>query len=201
MKNELCDTYVFNFIGNALKQNKDLLMVEKLAFLKYVGTKAVDPLDKEYIPACNRIIDECVMKRYYFNFLSNLQDCLNTPSMLFDKTIIEYHGSTASHVLINDEINMQETIYGIFIYPLVIFAEDKFDYKIVEHTVNGNRRKYMSSIEMHRDEYSDNTSIENAYDLLNDISELQVMEDNEDLEDRLSEYNKREMINNRFFTL
>ena len=51
------------------------------------------------------------------------------------------------------------------------------------------------------DEYSDNTSIENAYDLLNDISELQVMEDNEDLEDRLSEYNKREMINNRFFTL
>lgn len=201
VKNELCDTYVFNFIGNALKQNKDLLMVEKLAFLKYVGTKAVDPLDKEYIPACNRIIDECVMKRYYFNFLSNLQDCLNTPSMLFDKTIIEYHGSTASHVLINDEINMQETIYGIFIYPLVIFAEDKFDYKIVEHTVNGNRRKYMSSIEMHRDEYSDNTSIENAYDLLNDISELQVMEDNEDLEDRLSEYNKREMINNRFFTL
>ncbi len=129
VKNELCDTYVFNFIGNALKQNKDLLMVEKLAFLKYVGTKAADPLDKEYIPACNRIIDECVMKRYYFNFLSNLQDCLNTPSMLFDKTIIEYHGSTASHVLINDEINMQETIYGIFIYPLVIFAEDKFDYK------------------------------------------------------------------------
>ena len=54
---------------------------------------------------------------------------------------------------------------------------------------------------MNRDEYSDNTSIENAYDLLNDISELQVMEDNEDLEDRLSEYNKREMINNRFFTL
>lgn len=201
VKNELCDTYVFNFIGNALKQNKNLLMIEKLAFLKYAGTKDAAPLDKELVPVCNNITDECVMKRYYFNFLKNLQDCLNTPQVLFDKIIIEYHGSIASNVLINGEINMQETVYGIFIYPLVIFAEESFEYRIVEHTVNGNRRKYTSSIEMHRDDYTEDSSSENAYDMLNDISELYILEENDKLEEKLSEYNKRLMINNKFFTL
>ena len=96
VKNELCDTYVFNFIGNALKQNKDLLMVEKLAFLKYVGTKAVDPLDKEYIPACNRIIDECVMKRYYFNFLCNIKFWRYNIKFEFSSSAYDYLCSSIS---------------------------------------------------------------------------------------------------------
>ena len=210
VRERVTESEVFAQIRRICGRGEDVSMVSKLAYLKYCsefpGTSEV-PFDD----LAESFLWELMSRGIHLDFFKDFKNCEWAQRKLTDKTIIEYHATPGSKVVIhyvvlreNGESEkyvaepMQDVCGSVFFKEFVLFFGESLQYYITEEkdgeeqlTESGTLQKS----DIGREE--DNSK----FGLINGIVISKNLQDYETMDNLLEEYYRREYLGSRLFVL
>lgn len=192
VKNEKVAGELFRFIEDRLHTDKDVILVCRLALLKYYSETA--NLSESRAATAQMLIEELSRKGYVFSCFSHFSKYFALPYRILDKTAVEYKTNPEHRVVIHYAVgkdteytamDMKNMYEGIFVKSFVMFYGDKIRYYITEESDEGEKETVESSIE-----YSPSMEgvASGRYELLNTIMEDKAVGDMDSLESHSALY-------------
>lgn len=205
VKEAIVSDTVFDIIEARIDADKDIILVCRLAFLKFLS-------EKEELRASEKdtalwLMKELLRKGYIFAFYKKFEGKIPLPYEIADKTIIEhranpkvrsvihyyFEGSKESSYINVDMKNMYE---GVFVKDFVLFYADAMQYYITEETDGDSEATIATRVE--------NTTIkaeqtDGRFDAINDILTCRQMKDSQTLAHLVKMYGISDCITEQLF--
>ncbi len=204
VKLKMVDEIVFELIEGMVYAKKDVILVAKLALLKYYSE--LHELSEERISIVEELITELARGNIVFDFYRKFSDKITLPYNVIDKTVIEYRTNPKNRVVIhyleesNDDMvsyvveDMHHIIEGIFIKQFVVFYGEEIKYYITEEYNEKEELTESSNILNETIEYS-----EGRFDKINDMLIGNHMEDIKSMRKMVSNYTVLNCITDKLF--
>ncbi len=195
------DALFFKYLMQYVDQQ--LIEVCRMALLKCLSYQ--EGLTGSRLEMADSLLYEFLTRGIYFAFYKNLDIAILERYHLYDKTFVEYYGEPSEHVVIHftedgkwTEEDMQEMYDGIYVKQFVLFFGEEKEYYITISGADGetpqeNKRIYCQDI-------LEKKSL-NRFDRLNRIAMNLILENRDELQSELSEYDGLEAACSRIFTL
>ncbi len=203
------DDSEFDFIYNELSLDNPIPELCKLALIKHYSSD--DKLSEEAIELSKNVIESMCSKGKMFGFFNEFARYFKLPSILKDKTFVEYHTSTDAKVYIHYKIEtgtledkeyqvseMVSAYSGVFVKDFILFYGEKIIYYLTEE-VHGKTNVTESKSLSKEDEGL--TSDNSRYGMLNDMMVCADMKEESTLKDLTMQYIAIDELNNSIFSI
>ncbi len=185
VKSEKVSDELFGFIEDRLRTEKDVILVCRLALLKFYSETA--DLTENRATMAQKLVEELSRKGCMFSCFSYFSRYFALPYRILDKTAVEYKTDPEHRVVIHYAVgketeyiamDMKNMYEGIFVKSFVLFYGDKIRYYITEESDEGEKTTPEYTIE-----YSPSTEgvASGRYELLNTIMEDEAVGDKDSL--------------------
>ncbi|MBR5596358.1 MAG: hypothetical protein IKW30_03010 [Lachnospiraceae bacterium] len=203
-------TYLILDIGRVFKRGCQLPLVTRLAYLRYFAEnkEARREADETVI---REFLQEAVIEKEML--LPFIQEYLHMPGMeaLADKTLISYKTAPKRRVMIHylrelaqegheeyHKEEMKEVYFGVYVKEFVLFYGEKLQYYITEE--QQNQEQLTGSGLLQKEEIKE-SAVPSRYQMLNEMSLAQNLEDYGSMEQMVEEYWKTEFVVDKVFHL
>ena len=202
--------YLILDIGRVYKRGCQLPLVACLAYLRYFAENKEEIQEADEIVIRDFLQEAVIEKEMMLPFI---QEYLHLPGMeaLADKTLISYKTTPKSRVMIHylrqqteegqdgyHKEEMKEVYFGVYVKEFVLFYGEQLQYYITEE--QDNQEQLTASGILQKEENKDN-SFPSRYQMINEMSVAQNLEDYSSMEQMLEEYWKTEFVVDKVFHL
>lgn len=211
VKDRVTDGFLFEEIAGIYKRKESLHMVCKLAFIKYYAENRVKMMDeiKEIVKDfLHQMLREGIHLKMFTEFMDFKDTYLN---QLSDRTIVEYKAHPAARAVMHYCLEapegeepeylmeeMTEVIGGVCFKEFVLFFGERLQYYIMEER-DGSEQLTESATLQKSDTVNNN--IDSKFNLINDLSISNTLQDYNTVDKLLTEYEYKEFMRNGLFRL
>lgn len=202
--------YLILDIGRVYKRGCQLPLVTRLAYLRYFAENKEEK-QKADEATIGQFLKEAVIEKEML--LPFIQEYLHMPGMesLADKTLISYKTTPKSRVMIHylrrssedgheeyHKEEMKEVYFGVYVKEFVLFYGEELQYYITEEQEN---QEQLTQSGLLQKEESKELGISSRYQMINEMSLAENLEDFGYMEQMLEEYWKTEFVVDNVFHL
>ena len=196
---------VFDIIEARFEADKDVILVCRLAYLKYLSEKQELGVSQKEL--AKLLLKALSRKGYIFAFYQKFADKIKLPYEIADKTIIEYRAQPGVKAVLHyieegsgknaySTCDMKNMFEGIFVKDFVLFYGDALQYFVTEEI--GDEREATTARRI------ENTFIkpehsEGRYDAINDIIACRQLHDSQTLDHLIKMYGVAEAVTEQLF--
>ena len=211
VKDRLTESCVFEEMAAMYRRGDELHRVCRLGYIKYYAenkkeiTEDVKVLLREFI--CEMLANRIRLKM--FTEFTDLGE--RSLDQLSDRTIVEYKAHPGARAIIHYCVEhaegeeseylteeMQEVYGGVCFKDFVLFFGERLQYYIMEE-LDGKEQLTESATIQKSD--TGNVSVDGKFNLVNDISISNTLQDYETVDKLLEEYEYKEFMKNNLFVL
>ncbi len=211
VKDRVTTGYVFEEILGMYRRKENLHRVCKLGFIKYYAenkneiTEEIKDVLKDFL---YEMLRDGIHLKMFTEFMDFNDACLN---QLSDKTIVEYKAHPKSRAVMHycvetadgEELEylteeMQEVYGGVCFKSFVLFFGERLQYYIMEVRDDNEQLTESATIQKSDTIY---LGIDGQFNLVNDISISNILQDYDTVDKLLAEYEYKEFMRNRLFKL
>ncbi|MCR4901499.1 MAG: DUF5717 family protein [Butyrivibrio sp.] len=209
VKNTVTGDYIFERIGTAAANNNPMLLVCKMAYLRYYAENTGSSEPDENVIA--QFLKDLTSKNLYFPFYHEYIDVLPRMQEYADKTMLEYRTTPGSKCVLHyamdtdeddnstyNSIEMPEMYDGIYVASFVLFFGEKMQYYITETGKDDDNDKLTESGTISNSDIMQNSS-SGRYSIINDIMIGKTLQDYETVDKLLEEYYKNRFLSSMLF--
>lgn len=205
VKETVVSEHLFEIIEARLEAEKDVILVCRLALLKYYSE--LDRLDLARIDLAKLLMGELVRRGYIFAFYEKFSAFFRLPYEVADKTIVEYRTNPAYRVVIHYvledspnknyiSVDMKNICEGIFVKPFVLFYGENIQYYITEEGQDGESATESRRIE---NRWVSQERPEGRYESINEMLACRQLHDTKSLDRQLHIYGVNNAIVEQLF--
>ena len=202
--------YIILDIGRVYKRGYQLPLVTRLAYLRYFAENSLERKNADEGVILDFLQETVIEKELLLPFI---QEYLHMPGMesMADKTFISYKTAPKTRVMIHyimdqkDEEKegyhkeeMKEVYFGVYVKEFVLFYGEQVQYYITEE--QENQEQLTESGILQREEQKENGH-PSRYQMINEMSIAETLEDYESVEQMLEEYWTTEFVVDKVFHL
>ncbi len=203
VKEKNVDDFVFEIMESMVNSRKDVILVVKLAVLKYYSE--LRELSEERLVLAQALLDELAKENIVFEFYRKFSGRLKLAYNIIDKTVIEYRTNPKNKVVIHyllekgqDKANyiveeMHHIIEGVFVKQFVLFYGEEVKYYITEEDEEEELTE-SANIVNSTIEYS-----QGRFDKINDMLIGLHMDDSKSMRKMVSNYEVLSYISDKLF--
>ncbi len=203
-KDMVTSKQVFLQIEHRVLLGQKIAKVQNYALLKHYSEQ--ERMTESEYQTADTLLKENTADRIYFTFYKKLDVRLRRKYLLENKYFVEYHSNPNRCVTIsyykNEESCLEEMVKevyaGIFVKEFVLFWDDKISYYITE-TDEGKERETTLSGQILYEDTKEVT--ESRYEMLNNICKKIQMQEEEQAEKLMKEYNRKKQMTEELFGL
>lgn len=209
VKGHVMDDKMFQYFTRLFYRGEELHDVCRLAYLKHFAP-SVDKCTEEVLHLVRQFMEHFRMKGICFPFFKEYAAILPEAEPLLNKTMIEYHASPDSQVMLHYVIErggeesayvtepMQNMFEGVFVHSFVLFFGETLQYYITEQ--NGGEEQLTESNTVRRND-TEGGGTQTRYALLNDMVIAEKMQDYPTYHKLYEEYERKKHITEKLFPL
>lgn len=203
IKEAVVDETVFEIIEARLEAEKDVILVCRMALLKYYSE--CEKLDECRLDLSKKLVEELSRKGYVFSFYRKFAESFSLPYRVADKTVIEYHTNPGHRVVIHYAMedstdfiamDMKNVYEGIFVKTFILFYGEKLQYYITEE--NGTEETATESCCIEGSMVSQKYP-EGRYEMLNEMLACRQLHDMKSLDKHLHLYGINDVVVGQLF--
>lgn len=211
VKNRLTTGEIFEEIALMHKRGEELHMVCKLGFIKYYAenkseiTPQIKEILKQFI---NRMLQEHIHLKMFTEF-ADIRDI--HLDMLAERTIVEYKAYPGERAIMHYCVatsdgeepeylteEMKEVYGGVCFKDFVLFFGERLQYYIMEGSDGGEQLTESATIQKSD---TGNGNMDGKFNLVNDLSISNTLQDYETVDKLLAEYEYKEFMKKKLFRL
>lgn len=197
---------VFEIIEARLELDRDVILVCRLALLKYYSE--LEKLSVTGAELAKRMINELSRKGYVFPFYTRFADKFPLPYLIADKTMVEFKTNPLHRVVIHYiyensdkkknyiSMDMKNVYEGIFVSEFVLFYGEAIQYFITEETPGGEMATESSRLE---GTHINMEHSQGRYEDINEIIACRQLHDSKTLDKLVHSYGVKDIIVNQIF--
>lgn len=211
VKDRVTEGYLFEEIAAVYRRGENVHLVCKLGFIKYYAENR-EELTGELKTTLYTFIHEMLAEHIRLKMFLEFPDLpITDRQLLSDRTIVEYKahpearavmhycvesGDGAESVYRTEE--MQEAYGGVCYKDFVLFFGERLQYYIMENRNGSEQLTESAAIQMSE---TGGYGTESKYDMLNDLSISNTLQDYDTVDNLLTEYAYKEFLKNGLFSL
>lgn len=209
VKDRVTDAAVFEELGKVFAQGTELLLVCKLAFVRYLSEQSTIR-SEETNRVLGQLLYELVEQGITLSCFSAFQNSFSFMKSFNDKTILEYKTVPGAVVNVRYMIEhkestgedyhsreMKEVYDGVYTTQFTLFFGEKLFYYIVEETADSQEVAESKSIS--RSDISSEDA--DRFSMLNDIMISETLHDYDTMHQLMHDYSKMDFLQKTLFRI